>query len=143
MNLQQAIVQVESHLDEADQAYGTVLFDEWMLVWLAPGHRDMLHYFGPRTKQTKEEFNADLGPLRAEILSGDYHTGDLEFARNAEGTRFDAFIAVGPGRFLILNNVEKTIQQITSNPRWHAAQVAVVKLSEAFRRDPLVTRAAS
>jgi len=142
MNLQQAIAQVESHLDEADQAYGSVLFDEWMLVWLTTSHREMLHYFGPRTKHTKEEFNADLAPLRAEILSGDYHTGDLEFARDAAGTRFDAFIVAGTGRYLILNNVEKTIQQITANPKWHAAQVAIVKLSEAFRRDPLVTRAA-
>jgi hypothetical protein len=118
-----------------------VLFDEWMLAWLASGHREMLHYFGPRTAHTREEFNADLAPLRAEILSGDYHAGDLEFARDAEGTRFDAFIVAGNGRYLILNNVEKTIRQITSNPKWHAAQVAIVKLSEAFRQDPLSTRA--
>ncbi len=107
---------------------------------MAGEHRDVLHYFGPRSHHTDSEFREDLGPLRREILSGDYHVGDLEFVRDAQGARFDAFIVAGPGRYLILNNVEKSIQEITANPRWHAAQVAIVRLSEAFRADPLVHR---
>lgn len=139
MTLQAAISEIETRLDEADQAYGSVLFDEWIVAWLAGDHRDVLHYFGPRTHHTDFEFREDLAPLRREIHSGDYHVGDLEFVRDATGTRFDAFIVAGPGRYVILNNVEKSIEDITSNPKWHAAQVAIVKLSETFRADPLVT----
>lgn len=140
MTLEQAITEIESRLDEADKAYGSVVFDEWIVAWLAGEQRQIRHYFGPRTVPTDKEFRADLGPLRTEILSGNYNTGDLEFVRTAEGKAFDAFIVAGMGFYLILNNVRKTIQDITANPKWSAAQVPLVQLSEAFRADPLSVR---
>lgn len=143
MTLEQAIDTIESRLDEADKAYGSVVFDEWIIARLSGEHRQVRHYFGPRTIPTDKEFRADLGPLRGEILSGDYHTGDLEFVRTAEGKAFDAFIVAGMGVYVILNNVRKTIQEISSNPKWHAAQIPLVQLSEAFRADPLSDRGPS
>lgn len=140
MTLHQAIAEIESRLDEAEKAYGSVVFDEWLIARLSGEHRQIRHYFGPRTRPTDKEFRADLGPLRAEILSGDYSAGDLEFVRTAEGKAFDAFIVAGMGIYLILNNVRKTVQEITANPKWHGAQVPLVQLSEAFRADPLADR---
>jgi hypothetical protein len=140
MTLKQAIDKIECRLDGADTAYGSVVFDEWIIAWLVGEQREIRHYFGPRTIPTDKELRADLGPLRGEILSGDYHTGDLEFVRNAEGKAFDAFIMAGMGIYVILNNVRKTIQEITANPKWHGAQVPLVQLSEAFRADPLSDR---
>lgn len=137
MTLQEAIAEIESRLDAADKVYGSVVFDEWLIARISGEHRRIRHYFGPRAKPTDKEFRADLGLLRAEIFSGDYSTGDLEFVRDAEGKAFDAFIVAGLGIYLLFNNVRKTVQEITANPKWHAAQIPLVQLSEAFRADPL------
>ena len=79
----------------------------------------------------------DAGTLRAGLMADQYQVGDFEFARHGTGTGFESFMVVGKGLYLICNNTAQTMDVITKDPLWIAAQVPFVELSEKFRADPL------
>jgi hypothetical protein len=67
----------------------------------------------------------------------DHDPGDFEFASDGVGTGFEAFTALGTGVYLIWNNTALSMDGITSEPRWLAAQVSFLDLSEKFRANPV------
>ncbi len=117
--------------------YGGIVFDEWAVVSLAENKARVLFYTGPRNDEFLQNFVEDLGPLRAELTSANYGTGDFEFSRNACGTRIESFLVVGAGLFLVCNNTQSSMDAIAKNPRWLEAQVPFVELAEAVRANPL------
>jgi hypothetical protein len=50
---------------------------------------------------------------------------------------------LGQGLFLICNNTVHSMDAITKDPRWLAAQVPFVELSDQFREDALQLEAGS
>jgi hypothetical protein len=48
-------------------------------------------------------------------------------------------MVTGEVSYLICNNIAKSMDAITSNELWLAAQVPFVELSEKFRSNPLVS----
>jgi len=121
---------------DMDSAYGSTVFDEWMIVWMAGTHRDIVHYSGPRFGKAAD-FQKDLQPLKQIIRGRNYHIGDLEFARDAKGTSFDVLVMAGEDVFIIFNNTETTLADISVNVEWKDAQIPLVKLGELFNSDPL------
>lgn len=115
---------------QMDAQYGKTVFDEWVVVSLQEPQPRVLGYVGPRHEVFAKNFTRDLGGLRASLLNGKHQVGDFEFARNAPGTGFEAFMVLGDGRYLICNNTQSSMDEIAKDSRWLIAQVPFADLSE-------------
>ena len=137
MKLEEAIVVIEKYSERMNVLYGSVVFDEWAIVLLVDGTGNIRAYSGPRKENFQASFSADIETLKTELLAMKHLAGDFEFARHGSGTRFDAFMVLGEGLFLICNNTTQSIDGITEDPRWFGAQVPFAELAERFRAGPL------
>jgi hypothetical protein len=138
MTLDQAKTLISACARQMDAQYQKVVFDEWAIISLADQKGRLLAYIGPRKAGFQKNFLADAGSLRTSLLAGQTNVGDFEFARHGVGTGFESFLVLGPGLFLICNHTAKSMDAITQDPLWLAAQVPFVELSEQFRADPLL-----
>lgn len=129
--------QIKNCADAMNSRYGGVVFDEWAAVSLVENKARVLFYTGPRNDEFLKNFVQDLGLLRADLLGGKFGVGDFEFTRNAVGTKFEAFMVLGQGFYLLCNNTNASMDTITKNPRWLGAQVPFVELAEKMRANPL------
>jgi len=137
MNLEETVRFIRACAGQMDQRYGKVVFDEWAVVALLRLPVQVLAYIGPREDDFLKTFPNDLGPLRNELLEAKYGVGDFEFARHGEGTKFEAFMKLGQGLYLICNNTQRSMNDIAEDPRWLNAQVPFAELSERVRSKPL------
>jgi hypothetical protein len=135
MDLAAARTHVAAALARLNAAYGQPVFDEWAILGL--GGQGVLAYVGPRPDRFRREMPADAVPLRAEAASQPSGVGDLVFALEADGTRYDAFMRVGAASYLVCNHTAKSMAEIRANPSWLKAQSALFELGEKFRADPL------
>lgn len=137
MTLDQAAKQIRRCSQKMNDLYGRVVFDEWVVISLAQHKARILFYAGPRNDDFLKNFASDLGSLRAELLNSKYSIGDFEFSRYGVGTGFEAFVVLGDGIYLICNNTQASMEDITKDPKWLNAQVPFAELSETIRPDPL------
>jgi hypothetical protein len=121
-----------------DARYKKPVFDEWAVISIGEGKGRLLAYLGPRKADFQKNFLTDVAPLRAGLMARDNNVGDFEFSRHGVGTAFEAYLVVGEGIFLICNNTVQSMDAISKDPLWLAAQVPFVELSERFRDDPLI-----
>jgi hypothetical protein len=138
MTLDEAAKQVQACSHRMNDLYGRVVFDEWVIISLAHQKARILFYAGPRNDDFLKNFAKDLGSLRTALLDSKYSIGDFEFSRHGVGTGFEAFVVMGDGIYLICNNTQASMEDITKDPKWLNAQVPFAELSEAIRPDPLV-----
>ena len=138
MTLDEATKQIRNCGQKMNDLYGRVVFDEWVVISLAQHRARILFYVGPRNDDFLKNFASDLGSLRASLLNTRYAVGDFEFARHGVGTGYEAFVVLGDGVYLICNNTQASMEDITKDPKWLNAQVPFAELSEAVRPDPLV-----
>jgi len=138
MTLDEATKQIRSCGQKMNDLYGRVVFDEWVVISLAHQKARILFYVGPRNDDFLKNFATDLGSLRASLLQTRYTVGDFEFARHGVGTGYEAFVVLGEGIYLICNNTQASMDDITRDPKWLNAQVPFAELSEAVRPNPLV-----
>jgi hypothetical protein len=117
--------------------YGKTVFDEWAIISLAENKARVLSYAGPRNDDFLKNFANDLGALRSELLTTNYGAGDFAFARHGTGTRFEAFMVLGAGIYLICNNTRESMDAIAKEPRWLDAQVPFAELGDKLRMSPL------
>jgi hypothetical protein len=137
MRLDQATELIKACAAQMDARYGRVVFDEWAIISLAARKGRVLAYIGPRKEGFKKNFRTDLGALREGLLNPKYSVGDFEFARHGVGPAFEAFMVVGRGVYIICNNTVQSMDTITKDPLWLAAQVPFVELSDKVRDNPL------
>jgi hypothetical protein len=137
MTLDQAAKQIRRCSQKMNDLYGRVVFDEWVVISLAQHRARILFYVGPRNDDFLKNFATDLGSLRAELMNSSYNVGDFEFSRSGVGTGFEAFVVLGDGIYLICNNTEASMEDITKDPKWLNAQVPFAELSDSIRPDPL------
>ena len=123
MTLDEIINRITACAGQMDARYGGVVFDEWVIVSLIQNKARIVKYTGPRNDDFLKNFAKDLGSLRTELLDTNYGNGDFAFARHGVGTSFEAFLVLGSGYYLICNNTQTTMDEITKNPLWLAAQV--------------------
>jgi len=138
MTLDQAKALIKNCAEQMHTLYGKPVFDEWAIISLTHQKGHVLSYMGPRKEGFKQNFSKDAGSLQAGLLNGELMVGDFEFARHGIGTGFESFLVLGPGVYLICNNTAQSMEDITKEPKWLAAQVPFVDLSEQFRSNPLV-----
>jgi len=138
MNLQQVLARVRACAATMDEVYGRPVFDEWVVLSLLVGQEQVVAYIGPRADQFLQHFAIDFDQLRDEVMSERHGIGDFEFARDAHGTQFDAFVVLSDGLYLICNNTELTMDAITRDKRWLQAQIPFAEMSDGFRLNPLI-----
>ncbi len=138
MNLEQASVLIKKYADKMNDMYGKVVFDEWVILTFAGGKGNLIHYMGPRKEHFQQNFSVDVEELQPRLFSNRYSLGDFEFARYGAGTRFEAFMVIGVGLYLICNNTGASMEGISKDPRWLKAQESFLELTDIFRKDALV-----
>ena len=138
MTLDEALKRMRTCSERMREVYQKPVFDEWAFISLLHQKERVLAYVGPRREDFHQHFERDVQMLRADLLEEQPGVGDFAFARDGKGTRFDAFLVVNRGLFLICNNTAASMNEITRNELWLAAQVPFVELSDRFRADPLV-----
>jgi hypothetical protein len=138
MNLADARIAVTAALSRMNALYQKPLFDEWVLVKVARGEGAILSYEGPRADSYQRRFKTDIAPLQVEIVGRKMAVGDFEFAPNAHGALYDAFLRLGPAAYLFCNHTSKSMTEIRQDPLWLEAQKPFVALGTKFREDPLV-----
>lgn len=139
MNLVETMNAVRSCATQMNAQYGKPVFDEWAVVSLLQQQARVLGYVGPRNDEFLKSFAADLGQLRTALLNGNYQVGDFEFARDNAGTKFEAFMTLGEGLYLICNNTQSNMNDIAKNPKWLSAQEPFAALSDKVRSSPVTT----
>ena len=137
MRLDQTTEMIKTCAAQMDAQYGQVVFDEWAIISLTIPKGRVLAYIGPRKEGFQKNFRTDVGALREGLLNPKYSVGDFEFARHGVGPAFEAFMVMGRGVYLICNNTVQSMDSITKDPLWLAAQVPFVELSEKVRGNPL------
>jgi hypothetical protein len=137
MNLDQAISRLRECSQRMNELYGRSVFDEWAVVSLLPERSRVLDYSGPRKGEFANSFAKDLATLRQSLLKGQHGFGEFEFAREGIGSRFDAYMCIGEGVYVICNNLYTTMAEITKDEKWLSAQVPFVEASEKFRSSPV------
>ena len=137
MTLLEARKLIQTCAQQMNERYDRIVFDEWAIVSLAQQQARILFYSGPRNDDFLKSFATDLGSLRTELLKPTYNPGDFEFARHASGTKFEAFIVLGKGVYLICNNTQSSMNDIARDPRWLNAQVPFAELADKVRSSPL------
>jgi hypothetical protein len=137
MNLATARTAIIAALGRMDMFFNKPVFDEWVLVKLAPEQGAILAYSGPRADNYQRKFKDDLALLRLELDQQHLAVGDFAFVHNAKGTRFDACIRLGPASYLFCNHTEKSMTDIRQDPLWREAQIPFAELSQIFQRNPL------
>ena len=139
MTLDEANSLIRAGVDQMKARYTKTVFDEWAVVSLKEKPPRILHYSGPRKDDFQKNFTSDLDALRAGLLDANYSIGDFEFARHGVGTKFEAFMVLGTGLYLICNNTRASMDDIARDPRWLDAQVPFVELSDKIRENPVTT----
>lgn len=137
MDLATAHHYIRTHVDRMRAAYLQPVFDEWAILGLAGAAGAVLAYQGPRGDLFRRNVPTDAEPLRVRTAGKQFAEGDIEFAADASGTKYDAFMKIGPTSYLVLNHTGKTMTEIRSDAKWLAVQVVLFELSERFRSDPL------
>ncbi|MCX6926827.1 MAG: hypothetical protein NT154_27025 [Verrucomicrobia bacterium] len=137
MRLDAAIELIKTCAEQMNARYKKTVFDEWAVIWLGDHKGRVLAYIGPRKEGFQKNFLTDVGGLREGLLNTEYNVGDFEFARQGVGSAFESFMMLGKGIYLICNNTVQSMDAIAKDPRWLAAQVPFVELSDKFRADPV------
>lgn len=137
MTLSEALDLVKHTAETMNARYGRTVFDEWAIVSLARGSERIVSYEGPRREHFQKNFVADLGALRAELLTTRHHPGHFDFARHNVGTHFEAFVCIGNELYLIFNNTQATMNDIAKDARWLDAQRAFAEMTEQFQENAL------
>jgi hypothetical protein len=138
MTLEEISKAIKHCAEQMNARYKKIVFDEWAVVSLAQKKGRILNYLGPRNDDFLKNFANDLGALRTELVNNQRGVGDFEFTRHAEGTRYEAFLVLGEGTYLICNNTMNSMDGITKSTHWIEAQVPFVELSDKVRSNPLV-----
>lgn len=138
MTLDEAIQVVRTHIGRMNELYGRTVFDEWAIVVILGEKGRVLHYEGNRREDFRRNFAQDAQYFASELRDPGQHLGDFSFARHGTGTRFDAYLIVGEGLYVLSNNTASSMSEISQDPRWLSAQVPFVEMSDRFRSEPLV-----
>ncbi len=113
------------------------VFDEWAILAVPAATGGVVIYEGPRPEQFRSRLPDDAELLRAQTAGKQFSEGDIEFAAEAVGTRYDAFMKIGAASYLVLNHTGRTLAEIRRDAKWLEAQAALFVLSEKLRADPL------
>lgn len=138
MNLETTKLQINKCFTKMNQAYGRIVFDEWLIVSRQGGTVQLLHYQGPRDATIMESLADETSTLRQSGGHVNPNPGQFDFTREGTGSDFDAYVYLGKDCFLLCNNTQKTMEDISADRNWLTAQGDFLNLSQYFAVNPLV-----
>ncbi|MDX2111990.1 MAG: hypothetical protein SFY80_17315 [Verrucomicrobiota bacterium] len=133
MKLPETVVTVTKAMNEMNRCFKRTLFDEWAIISGSEEAEWLLHYVGPREVEFKQSFVHDFKHLHKLLEDKHLEPGAFEFTKEASGTGFDAILALAPDIYLVCNNTEHSMQEITADPLWRVSQGPFVSLSERYQ----------
>lgn len=138
MNLDAAIARIEKSFAKMNEAYRRTVFDELLIVARDEDAVKLLNYEGPREDSIMNSLADETVALR-QSRSSDIHPnpGEFDFTREGVGSDFDAYICLGKDLYLLCNNTLKSMEEVTADPNWLAAQGEFLNASQFFTLDPL------
>lgn len=138
MDLPTAVSRIQQSFTRMNEAYQRPVFDELAIVAVDGGRVQLHHYQGPRQAEFLKEFADKSISVRKELAADQSENGgEFGFTREGEGDQFDAYICLGPQVYLFCNNTEKSMHEVTQDPRWLDAQTKFLNATQAFATDPL------
>lgn len=137
MNISTATDRISAALQHLETAIGEPVFDEWALVEKEATGWKLIEYGGSRKEEFIDDFSKDIAALKETLDPDNIQIGDFAFSHEGFGSGFDAHMCAGNNLLILFNNTEKSTGEITSNPKWTAAQIHFSNLLEAFIADPL------
>lgn len=138
MNLESATSRISKSFSKLDTAYGRPVFDELAIIGLVGGELKLHHYTGPNEGGFMAEFADNTFALRKELTEDQTALGgEFSFTREGDGASMDAYICLGPDAYLFCNHTQKSMHEITQDPRWLEAQGEFLNASQHFAVDPL------
>lgn len=138
MDLETAANRIERAFTKMNDAYRRTVFDEFLIVE-AQGDLVKLHYYiGPRENSIMDSLDDETIALRESGRHINSTPGEFDFTRDGVGSDFDAYICLGQGLYLLCNNTEKSMEEVTADPRWLNAQELFLNASQYFAVDALV-----
>lgn len=137
MKLKKAVNLIEQTLSNMLLSSGRPVFNEWMIVDFQGGKLELIHYKGPRSNASQKKISYDLRGIEDEMKRDGYLPGQFFFTPDAEGTLYDAFMVVGPQKYILFNNTLMKMTEISTDPFWSKVQINFVELSEHFHADAL------
>lgn len=137
MNLDAATNRISKSFTKMNEAYRRPVFDELLIVQRNRGEVTLLHYTGPRKDSIMDSLADETAALRQEGSHLNPKPGEFDFTREGVGSDFDAYICLGEELFLLCNNTEKSMEEVTADPNWLAAQGQFLTASQFFAVDPL------
>jgi len=144
MNLESAVTFIKKSFGKLDAAYGRPVFDELAIVGLSGSELKLHHYDGPNEEGFLSEFADNTLALRKELTEDQSALGgEFSFTREGQGAGMDAYICLGPEVYLFCNHTQKSMQEITQDPKWLDAQGEFLNASQGFAVDPITLSAPS
>ncbi len=137
MNKEAVADRIETALLSMERVVEEPVFNEWALVEKTDAGWKLIEYGGTRKNDFLENFNTDIAALRSTLDPSNTQVGDFAFSHEGYGSGFDAHICAGKNTFVLFNNTAKSTGEITSNPKWTAAQIHFSELVETFISDPI------
>ena len=132
-----AVERIKDSIKEMELAIGEPAFDEWVLAGKTSEGWKLMGYGGPRLETFVKHFREDMEAMRGTFNPAEFQVGDFGFSHEGHGSGFDAYMCIGKHLFVLFNNVNKSTDEITQNPKWKAAQVPFMGLLELFISDPV------
>lgn len=137
MKLDAALTRIEQSFAKMNEAYRRPVFDELLVVSRAGGEVALLNYEGPREDSIMDSLMDETVALRQSGSHLNTTPGEFDFTREGVGSDFDAYICLGEDLFLLCNNTEKSMEEVTADSNWLAAQGEFLNASQWFAVDPL------
>ena len=137
MNLDAALSRIPKSFTKMNDAYRRTVFDEQLIVSRAGGEVKLLSYEGPREDTIMDSLADETVALRQSGSHLNTTPGEFDFTRDGVGSEFDAYICLGVDLFLLCNNTEKSMEEVTADINWLAAQGEFLNASQWFAVDPL------
>ncbi len=137
MNLDAAIARIRKSFAKMNEAYGRPVFDELLIVSRSADAVNLLYYDGPREATIMDSLADETIALRQDASTLNPNAGEFDFTREGVGSEFDAYICLGKDHFLLCNNTRKSMEEVTVDPSWLAAQGEFLNASQWFAVDPL------
>lgn len=120
-----------------NETYRRPVFDEYLIVEAAKDGAKVHAYVGPREDSILDSIADETTALREAGSHINSTPGQFDFTREGVGSDFDAYICLGEQLYLLCNNTEKSMEEVTADPNWLAAQGVFLNVSQYFAVDAL------
>ncbi|MFT6620733.1 MAG: hypothetical protein ACJASX_003647 [Limisphaerales bacterium] len=72
--------------------------------------------------------------MAAELVDQSGRDGNVDFAKDGVGQKFDVLITIGIGLYIILNDTHGSCEELERQPNWGTVRNELIELGQHFLR---------